>query len=454
MTTHGDPAPPSLERRAPTGLVIAAPRSGSGKTTVSLMLLGALRRRGLDVRAAKCGPDYVDPAFHAAATGHPSLNLDSWSMPPAQLDRTVADAVADGELLVVEAAMGLFDGVEAPAGRRGSAADIAARYRLPVVLVIDVSGQSQSVAAVARGFATHEPDVTVAGVILNRVASPRHGAQASEALRRAGIPVLGMIERGMIAALPERHLGLVQARESEGLPVLLDSLASAGESTLAIERIIALASPLPFRQERRHIGVLPPPGQRIAVADDDAFSFLYPHLVAGWRADGAELLFFSPLADEPPPAGADCCWLPGGYPELHAARLAAAERFRTGLARFAETRPVHGECGGYMVLGDALVDGAGTTHRMTGLLRLSTSFDRRRLHLGYREVTLLEDNVLGPAGTRMRGHEFHYATEIDRGDAPLVEARDAAGTVLGSAGSRRELVSGSFFHVIARKGSA
>ncbi|WP_419730019.1 cobyrinate a,c-diamide synthase [Lichenicola sp.] len=433
----------------PHGLLIAAPRSGSGKTTVALGLIAALVRRGVPVRAAKAGPDYIDPAFHAAASGHDSLNLDSWAMPPALLDATLAHAAAESELLVVETAMGLFDGVDGPPGRRGRGADLAARFRMPVLLVLDISGQSQSVAAVAHGFATLDPAVRVAGVILNRVASPRHHAGAASALRDAGIAVLGSMPREAGLALPERHLGLVQAREHGTLAAFLDTLAAMAERDLDLGAILRLAAPI--EPAPGDFGpAIPPPGQRIAIADDAAFSFLYPHLAQGWQRAGAELLAFSPLADEPPPDAADCCWLPGGYPELHAGRLAAASRFHHGLTRFAETRPVHGECGGYMVLGQALTDAHGTAHAMTGLLGHSTSYAKRRMHLGYREATLLADTAIGRRGQVLRGHEFHYASVTDPGaDPPLAELADAAGNRLGPAGGRRGLVSGSFFHAIA-----
>lgn len=431
------------------GLLVAAPRSGGGKTIVTLALLAGLRRRGVEVRAAKSGPDYIDPAFHAVACGSDSLSLDSWAMPPALLDTTLVQAAGEAELLLVESAMGLFDGVDGPAGRRGRAADLAQRLGLPVVLVLDISGQSQSVAAVARGFAAHEPGVRVAGVILNRVGSPRHGAGAAAALREAGIAVLGSIPRDAALALPERHLGLVQAREHGALPAFLDTLVTMAERDLDLPGILKLAAPLALAASGAR-PALPPPGQRIAVADDAAFSFLYPHLAQGWRRAGAELVGFSPLADEAPPEGCDCCWLPGGYPELHAAALAAATRFRAGLARFAATRPVHGECGGYMVLGRSLTDAAGATHAMCGLLDHATSFQTRRLHLGYRQVRLLDAGSLGPAGCRLRGHEFHYATVTEPGqDDPLAEIADATGIALGTAGGRRGRVSGSFFHVIA-----
>jgi cobyrinic acid a,c-diamide synthase len=431
------------------GLIVAAPRSGSGKTTVTLALLAALKQRGIAVRAAKAGPDYIDTAFHAAATGKPSLNLDSWAMPPALLDAMASKAARDAELLVVEGVMGLFDGTPGQPGRCGATADLAARFRLPVLLVLDVSGQSQTAAAVARGLASHDPAVRIAGVVLNRVGSERHRALVADAIGALNIPVLGAIPRDAGLALPERHLGLVQAGEHGDLAARLDRLAAMAERHLDLDAIMATASPLACGAPA-DAPTLPPPGQRIALASDAAFTFIYPHILDGWRRAGAEIVTFSPLADEAPPASCDSCWLPGGYPELHAGTLAAAQQFRRGLAQFAATRPVHGECGGYMVLGEALEDADGVHHAMAGLLGHSTSFAQRKLHLGYREARLIEDGPLGAAGAIVRGHEFHYAALIAPGnDAPFAELADGQGAPLGPAGGHRGRVTGAFFHAIA-----
>jgi cobyrinic acid a,c-diamide synthase len=431
------------------GLIVAAPRSGSGKTTVTLGLLAALKRRGVAVRAAKAGPDYIDSAFHAAATGAPSINLDSWAMAPALLDALAHEAGEGAEVLVIEGVMGLFDGVAAAPGRSGATADLAARFRLPVVLVLDVSGQSQTAAAVARGIACHDPAVRVAGVVLNRVGSERHRGLVAEAMAASGIMVFGAVPRDAGLAMPERHLGLVQAGEHGDIAVRLDRLADMAERHLDLDAILATAAP-PALGAAPSLPALPPPGQRVALARDRAFSFVYPHVVDGWRHCGAEIVAFSPLADEPPPAGCDSCWLPGGYPELHAGALAAARRFRDGLTQFAATRPVHGECGGYMVLGEALVDADGTRHAMTGLLGHATSFAARKLHLGYREARLIAASPLGPAGGGIRGHEFHYASLAMPGqDEPLVDLIDGQGRALGKAGGRRGHVTGAFFHAIA-----
>ncbi|CDX12934.1 Cobyrinic acid A,C-diamide synthase [Mesorhizobium sp. ORS 3324] len=431
-------------------IIIGAPRSGSGKTSVTIGLLRALARRGLKVRGAKSGPDYIDPGFHAAATGLSGVNLDSWAMSPSLLNALAAQAADDAEYVILESAMGLFDGIPAPEGRSGSAADLARLYGLPVLLVLDVSGQSTTAAAVAKGFATYDPDVRMAGVVLNRLGSERHRRLSGNAIEAIGLPVVGAIMRDPTLNLPERHLGLVQAGEYENLMAHLDRLADMVEKSLDIDAILALATPL--EPATGNFGdALPPPGQRIALAEDAAFTFLYPHVAAHWRKVGAEIVTFSPLADEAPAEDCDVCWLPGGYPELHAGKLAAAKNFRAGMARFATTKPVHGECGGFMVLGETLEDADGQCHNMLGLLGHSTSFARRKMNLGYREARLRTACALGTEGTLIRGHEFHYAQMTATGnDEPLADLADGQGNPLGASGYRRGHVSGTFFHAIAR----
>jgi cobyrinic acid a,c-diamide synthase len=433
------------------GLIVAAPGSSSGKTTVTLALLAALKRRGIAVRAAKAGPDYIDPAFHAAATGAPSVNLDTWAMPPQMLDALFAEAARHAEIVVIEGVMGLFDGIATAPGRTGATADLAARFGLPVLFVIDVGGQAQSAAASVRGFASHQPDVHIAGVVLNRVGSERHRTLVADAIAALNIPVVGSLPRDATLALPERHLGLVQAHEHAGLAAHLERLADIAERYFDLDAMIAITGQLSdFAENARP--PLAPPGQRIALASDAAFTFIYPHILDGWRRAGAGVIAFSPLADEPPPDDCDCCWLPGGYPELHAGVLSSAHRFRAGLAKFAATRPVHGECGGYMVLGEGLEDADGVRHAMAGLLGHATSFAKRKLHLGYREARLICDSPLGKVGSVLRGHEFHYATCVSAGaDEALVETVDGQGHSLGPSGGRRGHVTGTFFHAIARQ---
>ena len=431
-------------------IIIGAPRSGSGKTSVTIGLLRALARRGLKVRGAKSGPDYIDPGFHTAATGLSGVNLDSWAMPPALLNALAAQASDDADYVILESAMGLFDGIPAPEGRSGSAADLARLYGLPVLLVLDVSGQSTTAAAVAKGFATYDPDVRMAGVVLNRLGSERHRRLSGDAIEAIGLPVVGAILRDPTLNLPERHLGLVQAGEYENLMAHLDRLADMVETSLDIDAILKLATPLqPLPGD--FADALQPPAQRIALAEDAAFTFLYPHVATHWRKAGAEIVPFSPLADEAPSQDCDVCWLPGGYPELHAGRLAAAANFQAGMARFAASKPVHGECGGFMVLGEALEDADGQSHRMLGLLGHSTSFAKRKMNLGYREARLRANCPLGSEGTLIRGHEFHYAQMLATGnDEPLADLADGQGNPLGASGYRRGHVSGTFFHAIAR----
>jgi cobyrinic acid a,c-diamide synthase len=434
------------------GLIIAAAHSGAGKTTITLAILAALKRRGLSVRAAKAGPDYIDPAFHLTATGHTSVNLDSWAMSAELLDSLAARTASDADIFIIEGVMGLFDGADpaaAPPGRRGSTADLAAHFHLPVLFVLDVSRQAQSAAALVRGFATHDPAVNVAGILLNRVASARHTAMVADAIAAVGIPVFGALPREASLELPERHLGLIQAGEYSDMAQRVDRLADAAERHFDLDAVIASAASLQIASPSRQAAALRPPGQRIALANDRAFSFIYPHLLDAWRSAGAEILPFSPLADAPPPDSADCCWLPGGYPELHAETLAAAQQFSSGLRRFAQTRPVHGECGGYMVLGESLEDASGRRHAMAGLLGHSTSFAKRRLHLGYRTLRLLADTSLGAAGAQIRGHEFHYASLTSPGDdKPFAEIVGNEGGAVPT-GGRRGRVTGAFFHAIA-----
>jgi cobyrinic acid a,c-diamide synthase len=431
------------------GLLIAAPRSGCGKTTLTLGLLRAYRQRGLDVVGVKSGPDYIDPAFHAAASGRDGLNLDSWAMAPALIGSLAASA-ARGDFFLCEASMGLFDGVPAPPGRSGASVDVAAALGLPVVLVLDVSGQAQSAAAIVKGCATYDPRIAIAGVVLNRVGSARHRRLAGGAIEALGVPVVGAIPRLDDMALPERHLGLVQAMETDNLESRLERIGETVAAHVDLDALRALARPLRLPAADATIAALAPPGQRIAIARDAAFSFLYPHLLSGWRDSGAEICFFSPLADEPPPTDCDFCWLPGGYPELHAGRIAASARFREGLRRFAENRPVHGECGGYMALGAVLTDASGAVHRMAGLLGVETSFAKRKMNLGYRNATLAAACGLGPAGRRFKGHEFHYSTLLTTGgDDAFAEVSDAYGSPPAPSGSRRGAVTGSFFHIIA-----
>jgi cobyrinic acid a,c-diamide synthase len=315
--------------------------------------------------------------------------------------------------------------------------------------VLDPAGQAQTAAAVAAGLRDFRKGVRIAGVILNRVASPRHEDLIRRAMEAAGIAVLGALPRHAPIKLPERHLGLVQAEELGRLNELIGEAARLVAQCVDLDALLRLSECAWAPPAVSSAPRVTPPGQRIALARDAAFSFIYPHVLEDWRAAGAEIMPFSPLADEGPHEHADVCWLPGGYPELHAGPIAANQRFRRALNAFAETRPVHGECGGYMVLGAGLIDKDGTRHAMMGLLGLETSFATRRMHLGYRLAELAAGMPGHGPGARLRGHEFHYATILSQPDAPLAAVCDANGAEVTESGSRRGHVTGTFFHLIA-----
>ncbi len=425
------------------GLVIAAPRSGSGKTVVTLGLLAALRQRGVVVAPAKTGPDYIDPTYLARAALRDAVNLDPWAMTSNRLRELASVQAIGADLLLVEGVMGLFDGA---ADNTGSTADLAAVLDLPVVLVVDAERQSQSVAALIAGFARWRTDVRVAGVILNRVASTRHERMLAEAVAQTGVPLLGALPRKPDMVLPERHLGLVLPGEVDGFEPFLATAASAVGDYVDLDALRRLASPVP--EIAGSTAPLPPLGQHIAVARDAAFAFVYPHLLDGWRARGATLSFFSPLADQAPDSAADAIFLPGGYPELHGPQLAAAAQFKAGLIAARDRGAlIYGECGGFMVLGDVIVDNAGASHAMAGLLPVTTRIDRPKRVLGYRR--LIQSGDL-PWPGHLMGHEFHYSSVKQTRLAPLFAATDARGEPLPPMGAVVGRVMGSYAHVIDR----
>ncbi|WP_168878666.1 cobyrinate a,c-diamide synthase [Rhizobium sp. P28RR-XV] len=433
-----------------SGLLIAAPSSGSGKTTFTLGLLRALRNRGIAVASGKAGPDYIDPAFHAAAVGSPCLNFDPWAMRAELISANSALHRAGGRMLVIEGMMGLFDGA---ADGTGTPADLAALLGLSVLLVVDASRMSQSVAAVVSGFANFRADIRIAGVVLNRVASERHERMLRQALDAVRMPVVAVIRNDSSLALPDRHLGLVQAAEHEALEHFIEAAADVVSKTCDFELLLRAAQRHVVRSSVANIARLMPFGQRIAVARDIAFAFCYEHMLLGWKRRGAEISFFSPLADEAPSTDADAVYLPGGYPELHAEKLAAARQFQDGVkAAAARGARIYGECGGYMMLGEGLVDAAGARHEMLGLLPVVTSYEKRQRHLGYRRVVPLAGSFFDKP---MTAHEFHYSTIVTEGEADrLFAVKDPLDADLGAAGLQRANVAGSYMHLIDLAGDA
>jgi len=432
---------PDPRRPHANGIVIAAPRSGSGKTLMTLGLLAALKARGLAVAPAKTGPDYIDTAILARVAGAPAINLDPWAMSQARLASLAASHAAGADLLLVEGVMGLFDSA---IDGRGSTADLAAALKLPVILVVDVEKQGQSVAALVSGFARFRRDVEIAGIIPNRASTTRHEKLLLEALKPLGIPVLGVIPRRDTLHLPERHLGLVLPAEIAAFDAIVGAAAAMVEEFIDLNHLIGLSgplSPLDIMEPRRR---LPPLGQRIAIAKDDAFSFIYQHLLDDWQAQGAELSFFSPLADEYASTDSNAILLPGGYPELHAARLAGASRFLSSLTAARDRDAlIYGECGGYMVLGEEMTDKSGKPYKMAGLLPGKTDISRPKRALGYRRLRHTGEL---PWPRDLLGHEFHYSS--GGGGNPLFEVTDAAGEPLPPMGAVVGRVMGSYAHVI------
>ncbi len=434
------------------GLIIAAPKSGSGKTVITLALLRALSRRGLVVTSAKAGPDYIDPAFHSVASGQQCINVDGWAMRAETTSSLIKRMERHSELVLCEGVMGLFDGA---ADGTGSTADLAALTGWPVIVVVDVRGQAASVAALLAGFVNHRDDVDISGVIFNQVGGPEHVRILNEATHAAlpNISILGMLKRDKRLTLPDRHLGLVQASEQDDLSSFIEGAADAVCESVDLDALQSLARIARISEDAGSLQPIPPLGQRIAIAKDDAFAFSYATVLDGWRSAGAELTFFSPLADEAPEENADAIYLPGGYPELHAPRLAANQNFLEQLRGVARREAaIYGECGGYMVLGETLIDGDGHAHKMAGLLPLTSSFAERRLHLGYRHVTTLASTPLGDPGTKYRGHEFHYTGVTSEGPGdPFLAVTDARGENRESVGQIAGRVAGSFIHLIDRE---
>ncbi|HEX2188006.1 MAG TPA: cobyrinate a,c-diamide synthase [Longimicrobiaceae bacterium] len=429
-------------------LVLAAPGTGQGKTTVAAALLCLLRGRGLRVAPFKAGPDYVDPTHLRAAAGRPARNLDGWLLPPDTLRALFRRAVTDereADVAVVEGVMGLFDGRSALSDE-GSTAQTARLLAAPVVLVLDVWTLARTAAAVVRGIAGFDPDLPLAGVVLNRAAGPGHYALCRDAIdAETGVPVLGWLPADEGLAVPERDLGLVLAGERA-----MDTarLAARAAETLDVDGLLRVARgapPLPAGPDP-----LPAPVRErravVAVARDAAFDFYYEDNLDLLRDLGAELRFFSPLADRRLPDGAGALYLGGGYPELHAAGLAAGAEMRAEVRRFAASgRPVYAECGGLMYLGEALVDAGGARHPMAGVVP-GVSRMRDRPVLGYREVVALRDSPIARAGQTVRGHEFHHSVREAAPGEPAYRSVDGSATEGVVAGPRGNVLA-SYLHV-------
>jgi cobyrinic acid a,c-diamide synthase len=434
-------------------LVIAGEASGVGKTTTLLALAAALRARGLVVAAFKCGPDYLDPTYHARATGSTSHNLDGWMMGRQAVLDTFARASVGADLALIEGVMGLYDGAS-PDGEEGSAAEIAKWLQAPVVAVVDASGMARTIAAIGVGLRAFDPALALAGLFANRVGSTGHLELLKQACR-AHVPVVGGLPRDPARAFAERHLGLRTA-DADVVP---DALVAAWGATFAawndVDAFVALARSAPALDVAAAAAAAAAvagsaPGARrcrIALGHDAAFHFYYEDNLARLRALGAELVPFSPLADAALP-DVDAVYLGGGYPELHAAALAANGAMRASLrAAAARGLPVYAECGGLMYLADAIRTLDGVTHPMLGLVAGTAVMHDQLQALGYVEIETQRRTLFGDAGLRLRGHQFRYSTleGASAGDAYRLRKRRGGATFVEGWGDGNVL--GSYVHV-------
>lgn len=389
-------------------LVIGAVQSGSGKTTIVTGLLAALRQRGLNVQSFKVGPDYIDPGYHQLASGRPAHNLDTWLVPPQVVPEIFCKEAGLADLAVIEGVMGLFDG-----GRSGvsSTAEIAKLIQAPVVLVIDVKSMGASAAAIARGFRDYDPDVQLAGVILNRVGSDTHEAIVREAMQKIGMTVFGAIRRDTALVMPERHLGLLPVQENEECQVV-NRMGEAVSRQLDLDGLLDLAAQAGSigdglkaeKKGRPHLC-------RIGIARDEAFSFYYPTSLQVLEQNGAELVPFSPLHDDTLPE-LDGMIFGGGFPEMFAGRLAENASMRAAIRSVADRgMPIYAECGGYMYLLEDLQDFEGKVWPMAGVFSGRAVMTKKLQMVGYVEAELRQDTVLGPCGKLFHGHEFHFSAE-------------------------------------------
>ena len=392
-------------------LVIAGTQSGVGKTSVTLGLVAAFKRRGLRVQTFKVGPDYLDPTYLALASGRPCYNLDGWMTSRDYIGGLFTRASADADLAIIEGVMGLFDGAD-PTGLAGSTAEIAHWLDAPVLLVANAHGAARSFAAAVHGFATFAPEIRVAGVIANRCGSERHVEGLDLSLSGASLPPLvGAVKRGALPELPSRHLGLVSADAEAFSIAVLDQLADGVEAGLSLDRILQIArasSPL----SPKFVNSAPLTGgkTRLGIARDEAFHFYYPDNLEALEKAGCELVPFSPLHDSALPGNLDGIHIGGGYPEEHAQALSANHAMLESIRRFAQSqRVIYAECGGLMYLSEGIEALDGVRHPMLGLLPAWTRMCPRRKSLGYVEVTLKRESLWGNAGDMLRGHEFHYS---------------------------------------------
>lgn len=429
-------------------LCIAGTHSGCGKTTVSLGIMSALVRRGLRVQAFKVGPDFIDPGHHRRITGRDSHNLDGWIMDRQQNDEIFSRSIRNADAAIVEGVMGLFDGF-AGDDESGSTAQMANWLDLPVILVIDARSMARSAAAVALGFLSFDRNLSIQGVIFNRVGSKGHAQILSDAMVSINnLPVFGYLPREKGLEMPSRHLGLVTDEDLRAKDDHAERLAHWIESNLDLKGFLAI--PGGKSGEPETPALLPKPDIRIGIARDEAFCFYYPENLRLLREAGAELIPFSPLRSRHLPQGIEGLILGGGYPELHCRALSENHDLLNAIREFGMSgRPVYAECGGFMFLMKEIQDLNGQTFPMVGIFPMRAKMEHRLKVLGYREITTLKESVLGPKGTRVRGHEFHYShmQNIEPDLKCIYCMTDRKAVAHGKEGLTRKNVLGSYVHL-------
>ena len=445
----------------PARLVVAGVASGVGKTTIATGLMAALAAQGLRVQGYKVGPDYIDPTYHRAATGRASYNLDTWLSSPALVRQRFEAGMRNADVAIIEGVMGLFDGRKQTLGI-ASTAEVARLLNAPVLLVLDASHMGQSAAAIVHGFQHIDPHINIAGVIVNKVASAEHEATVRLAIAEwTGVPVLGVLRRDTSLTLPARHLGLIPVAETA---VEVQALGAALKRSVDLDGILSLARAagslpaLPADASKEEatgchiawtgaISCCNISSVRIGLALDNAFSFYYPETLEVCEKMGVEIVPFSPLTDRELPNDLDLLYFGGGFPEVFAAQLADNHPMLVSVRSAVQQGiPTYAECGGYMYLGKQCVDAQGVSYDLVGVLPYTFQMGTERAQLGYRELTTLRETIIGPAGMRLRGHEFHWSHIVE----PLLEDHvpyQVEGAGKAKEGYTTETVLASYVHI-------
>jgi len=443
------------------GIVIAGTHSGCGKTTVALAIMAALKKRGLKVAPFKVGPDFIDPGHHASVCGRPSHNLDGWILSKASVQKLYSQYCIGTDVSVVEGVMGLFDSVGG-ASESGSTAEIAKWLDLPVLLTVDVLGMARSVAALVKGYLDFDSGLRFAGVVLNRAGSERHAALLKEALSPLGLSWVGTLFRNQDLGLPSRHLGLVTAEEGGLKTKEVECLRKWFEKACNLNSLLKVIGqnrkdirPADQTRAMKRPGISYSRPVRIAVARDKAFCFYYRVNLDLLEKFGAELVFFSPLRDHSMPSGIQGLYLGGGYPELHAKALSRNRDLREEiLGKARGNLPIYAECGGFLYLCHGLIEReeARPAHPWVGLLPFVANMQKRHCALGYREIILKKSTILGPADTKIRGHEFHYSNLLEpishnKSIIRVYEVRNGSNSLLPSEGYSWNNTLASYIHL-------